>query len=73
MLKPLQNLIEVEIKYAGLNFADNYMREGLNSSIFPHVLGIEASGIITDIGIEVETHLKVRSIPLFIIFYSIVI
>jgi len=50
----------VEVKASGLNFADIYMRQGLTRETSPpFIMGLECSGIITEVGLEV-TKLKKR-------------
>ncbi len=43
----------VEIKVIGVNYADVYARSGLNPPALPAILGIEAAGIVTEVGPDV--------------------
>src|SRR5262245_32675777 len=54
-IKPNEAL--VEIKAAGVNFIDVYVREGRYPAPLPFIDGQEAAGVITEVGSEV-TDLK---------------
>src|SRR5215212_2420227 len=45
----------VEIKAAGINFIDVYIREGRYPTPLPFVSGQEAAGVVTEVGSEVTT------------------
>lgn len=45
----------VEIKAAGVNFIDVYIREGRYPASLPFVSGQEAAGVVTEVGSEVTT------------------
>src|SRR5690349_5739071 len=45
----------VDIKAAGINFIDVYIREGRYPTPLPFVSGQEAAGIVTEVGSEVTT------------------
>jgi NADPH2:quinone reductase len=45
----------VNIKYAGINFIDVYIREGRYPTPLPFVSGQEAAGVVTEVGSEVTT------------------
>lgn len=51
--KPSEAL--VQIKAAGINFIDVYFREGRYPANVPFVPGMEAAGVVTDVGSEVTT------------------
>src|SRR5215831_17128130 len=53
--KPKPNEALVEIKAAGINFIDVYIREGRYPSPLPFVAGQEAAGVVTEVGPEVTT------------------
>ncbi|KAF2897023.1 hypothetical protein ILUMI_09139 [Ignelater luminosus] len=54
-LPPLNKKVEVEVHYCGMNFADLYTRQGLMTDCkLPFVLGIECSGVIKNIGNDIE-------------------
>jgi len=55
--EPKANEALIEIKAAGINFIDVYIREGRYPSPLPFIAGQEASGAITAVGSEV-TNLK---------------
>ncbi|MCF2532541.1 quinone oxidoreductase family protein [Yinghuangia soli] len=44
----------VETAYAGVNFADVFMRRGASATGFPFVPGVEGAGVITGIGPGIE-------------------
>jgi NADPH2:quinone reductase len=52
---PKPNEAVVQIKAAGVNFIDVYLREGRYPAPLPFVNGQEAAGVVTDIGSEVTT------------------
>ena len=52
--KPLKNEVLIEHAAIGLNYIDTYHRSGLYSLTMPSGLGMEASGIIKEIGPEVS-------------------
>ncbi|GLV34967.1 Fatty acid synthase 1 [Carabus blaptoides fortunei] len=52
--------VAVDVYYCGVNFADLYTRQGLNPrEQMPFVLGMECSGIITNVGEQVGNKFKV--------------
>ena len=51
--KPKANEALVQIKAAGVNFIDVYLREGRYPAQLPFVNGQEAAGVVTEIGSEV--------------------
>ena len=51
--KPKANEAVVQIKAAGVNFIDVYLREGRYPAPLPFVNGQEAAGLVTEIGSEV--------------------
>jgi len=53
--KPKANEALVQIKAAGVNFIDVYLREGRYPAQLPFVNGQEAAGVVTEIGGEVTT------------------
>jgi NADPH:quinone reductase len=52
---PKSNEALVQIKAAGINFIDVYIREGRYPTPVPFVSGQEAAGVVTEIGSEVTT------------------
>ena len=54
---PSAGEIKIRHKACGLNFIDVYQREGLYPLNMPHALGMEAAGIVEEVG-EGVTHLK---------------
>ncbi|HYK20539.1 MAG TPA: quinone oxidoreductase [Pyrinomonadaceae bacterium] len=50
---PKPNEAIVQIKFAGVNFIDVYLREGRYSALLPFINGQEASGVVTEVGDEV--------------------
>ena len=52
--KPAPEEVTIEHKAIGLNFIDTYHRSGLYPVELPSELGIEASGIIKEIGSKVK-------------------
>ena len=52
--KPGENEVTIEQKAIGLNYIDTYHRSGLYPLKLPIGLGLEGTGIITDIGSNVE-------------------
>lgn len=52
---PKPNEALVQIKAAGVNFIDVYIREGRYPAPLPFVSGQEAAGVVTDVGSEVTT------------------
>ena len=51
--KPKPNEAVVQIKAAGVNFIDVYLREGRYPAPLPFVNGQEAAGVVTEVGNEV--------------------
>jgi NADPH2:quinone reductase len=51
--KPKPNEAVVQIKAAGVNFIDVYLREGRYPAPLPFVSGQEAAGVVTEVGNEV--------------------
>ncbi|XP_049785834.1 synaptic vesicle membrane protein VAT-1 homolog [Schistocerca cancellata] len=48
------NHVEIEVRYCGLNFTDNYLRLGIiRNSNFPVIMGSECSGVITRLGEDI--------------------
>ena len=52
--KPAQEEVAIEHKAIGLNFIDTYHRSGLYPIELPSGIGVEATGIIKEIGSKVE-------------------
>jgi len=52
--KPIKNEVLIEHVGIGLNYIDTYHRSGLYPLIFPSGLGMEASGIIKEVGPDVS-------------------
>ncbi len=52
---PKPNEAVVQIKAAGVNFIDVYLREGRYPAPLPFVAGMEAAGIVSSVGSEVST------------------
>jgi NADPH:quinone reductase len=52
---PKPNEAVVQIKAAGVNFIDVYLREGRYPASLPFVNGQEAAGVVTDVGSDVRT------------------
>ncbi|HSE18523.1 MAG TPA: quinone oxidoreductase [Pyrinomonadaceae bacterium] len=52
---PKANEALINIKAAGINFIDVYIREGRYPSPLPFVSGQEAAGVVTEVGSEVTT------------------
>lgn len=52
---PKANEALVEIKAAGVNFIDVYIREGRYPAPLPFISGQEAAGVVTEVGSEVTT------------------
>jgi NADPH2:quinone reductase len=52
---PKPNEALVQIKAAGINFIDVYIREGRYPTPLPFVNGQEAAGVVTEVGSEVTT------------------
>ena len=52
---PKPNEALVQIKAAGINFIDVYVREGRYPTAMPFVSGQEAAGVVTEVGSEVTT------------------
>jgi NADPH2:quinone reductase len=52
--KPNPNQAIVQVKAAGINYIDIYMREGRYSTALPFVDGQEAAGVISEIGSDVK-------------------
>jgi NADPH2:quinone reductase len=53
--KPKPNEAVVQIKAAGVNFIDVYLREGRYPAQLPFVDGQEAAGVVTELGSEVAS------------------
>jgi NADPH2:quinone reductase len=53
--KPKPNEALVQIKAAGVNFIDVYLREGRYPAQLPFVNGQEAAGVVTELGSEVAS------------------
>ena len=51
--KPVKNEVIIEHVAIGLNYIDTYHRSGLYPLIYPSGLGMEASGIIKEVGSDV--------------------
>jgi len=52
--KPVNDEVLIEHAAIGLNYIDTYHRSGLYPLILPSALGLEASGIIKEIGPNVS-------------------
>jgi len=52
--KPVNNEVLIEHAAIGLNYIDTYHRSGLYPLIFPSGLGMEASGVIKEVGPDVS-------------------
>ena len=44
----------VDVKAAGVNFIDTYRRGGMYPMPFPHIVGVEGSGVVAELGEGVE-------------------
>jgi len=53
--KPKPNEVVVKIAAAGINFIDVYYREGRYPSALPFVSGMEASGVVSELGSDVKS------------------
>ena len=53
--RPKPNEALVNIKAAGINFIDVYLREGRYPTPLPFISGQEAAGVVTEVGSEVTT------------------
>jgi NADPH2:quinone reductase len=53
--QPKSNEVVVKISAAGVNFIDVYFRKGLRPTPLPFVDGLEASGIVSEVGAEVTS------------------
>ena len=53
--KPKPNEAVVKVSAAGVNYIDVHIREGLYPSSLPFVIGQEASGIVSEIGADVQS------------------
>ena len=53
--KPVKNEVLIEHVAIGLNYIDTYHRSGLYPLIYPSGLGMEASGIIKEVGPDVSS------------------
>src|ERR1700680_3325443 len=53
--KPKPNEVVVKVVAAGVNFIDVYIREGRYPSPLPFIMGLEASGIVSEIGADVKS------------------
>ena len=53
--KPKPNEAVVKVSAAGVNFIDVHIREGLYPSSLPFIIGQEASGIVSEIGADVQS------------------
>lgn len=47
--------ILVEVRAAGINFIDTYRRSGVYPMEYPHTVGVEGSGVVTEVGAGVTT------------------
>ena len=54
---PKANEALIEIKAAGINFIDVYLREGRYPAPLPFIAGQEAAGVVTEVGSDV-TNIK---------------
>ena len=52
--KPVRDEVIIEHTAIGLNYIDTYHRSGLYPLIFPSGLGMEATGVITEVGENVK-------------------
>src|SRR6185503_9124850 len=52
---PKPNEALVQIKAAGVNYIDVYVREGRYPTPLPFIVGQEAAGVVTEVGSEVTT------------------
>lgn len=57
---PTPSQIVVELEYAGVNFVDVYLRDGLYPTKLPCIAGREGAGIVTAIGSEVSPSLNLK-------------
>ena len=53
--EPKPNEAVVKVSAAGINFIDVYFREGRYPAALPFVSGQEASGIVSEVGVEVKS------------------
>ncbi len=51
--KPSDNELLVKVAAAGINFVDTYRRSGAYPMPFPHIVGVEGAGVVTQIGGDV--------------------
>ncbi len=51
---PKPNEVLIKIAYAGVNYIDTYERSGLYPNPMPLIIGREGSGVIVEVGNEVE-------------------
>ena len=64
--RPPPDMVVVQVKASGVNFAELMCRQGIydKTPSVPAVLGMEAAGIIVDIGSAVESSLEVQMVTL---------
>ncbi len=53
--EPSPTQVLVKVSAAGVNFIDIYRRSGLYPMPFPHIVGSEGAGVVTEVGSEVDT------------------
>lgn len=56
--RPKENEVLVKIEAAGINFIDIYLRKGLYSSPLPAIFGMEAGGVVAELGKNVKEFKK---------------
>lgn len=52
---PGEGEVLVEVAAAGVNFIDTYRRSGVYPKEYPHVVGTEGAGVVTEVGPGVES------------------
>lgn len=65
---PQRNQVLVKIAYAGINYADVGQRSGVYPTPLPFTVGIEGSGVIVELGPDVEHGFKVGDRVTFIVY-----
>ncbi|WP_435299919.1 quinone oxidoreductase family protein [Timonella sp. A28] len=55
---PKPHELVVKISAAGVNFIDTYLRSGVYTTTYPHVIGTEGAGVVQKVGSE-ATHFSV--------------
>ena len=50
---PSADELLVQVAAAGVNFVDTYRRSGAYATPFPHIVGVEGAGVVTQVGADV--------------------